>query len=68
MDIPRISRDKDVNDEGVPIYRPEEKITERVKPHWKWIWLTVVVLVVLAWIFLYWYFSNHQAPYAAPIH
>lgn len=50
-----------------PIYRPTEKMSEPVKPYWKWIWLIVIVLAVLAWIFLYVHFSNHQAPYAAPL-
>jgi hypothetical protein len=67
MDEPRISPDKDVNDMGEPIYRPPEKISEPIKSHWVWIWLVVIALVVIAWAFLFWYFSNHQAPYAAPI-
>jgi hypothetical protein len=68
MDEPRISPDKDVNDTGEPIYRPPEKISEPVKPYWVWIWIAVVIVILLAWAFLFWYFSNHQAPYAAPIH
>lgn len=50
-----------------PIYRPPEKMSEPVKHYWTWIWITVIVLAVLAWIFLFWYFSNHQAPYSAPL-
>lgn len=50
-----------------PIYRPPELKSKPVKPHWFWIWLTVIAIVVLAWIFLYGYFSTHQAPYSAPL-
>ena len=67
MDTPRISRDKDVNDTGEPIFRPPELITQPIKRPWVYIWAVVVVLVILAWIFLFSYFSVHQAPYSAPI-
>lgn len=67
MDEPRISRDKDVNDQGEPIYRPPEKISEPVKPYWIYIWIAVVLLAIAAIIFLHWYYTGHQAPYAAPI-
>lgn len=50
-----------------PIFRPPEKISDPIKPYWIWIWIVVVVVVVVAWAFLFWYFSNHQAPYAAPL-
>lgn len=50
-----------------PIFRPPELKSEPVKPYWKWIWITVIILVILAWVFLYGYFSNHQAPYSAPL-
>lgn len=50
-----------------PIYRPPEKFSEPVRPYFKWIWLAAVVLVILAWIFLFWYFSTHHAPYSAPL-
>lgn len=50
-----------------PIWRPEERLSTPVKSYWKWIWLVIVILVIIAWIFLFWYFSNHQAPYSAPI-
>lgn len=67
MDEPRISRDQDVNDLGEPIFRPPELLSQPIKRHWAWVWVVVVVLVVLVWLFLFVYFSNHQAPYAAPI-
>jgi hypothetical protein len=67
MSKPRISRDKDVNDSGEPIFRPPEIISQPIKSYWKWIWIAVVALVIIAWAFLFWYFSNHQAPYSAPI-
>lgn len=65
--VKRIATEQDVNDTGEPIFRPDEKISEPVKSYWKWIWLVVVVAVIVAWVFLHWYFSNHQAPYSAPI-
>jgi hypothetical protein len=50
-----------------PIYRPPELKSKPIKPRWFWIWLTVIAIVVLAWLILYWYFSNHTAPYSAPL-
>lgn len=67
MDEPRISRDKDVNDTGQPIFRPPELLSQPIKHYWLWIWVMVVVLVILAWLLLFGYFSNHQAPYSAPL-
>lgn len=66
-DSRKITKEQDVNDEGQPIYRPPEKITEPVKPFWKWIWLAVIILIILLWVFLYGYFSHHQTPYSAPL-
>lgn len=50
-----------------PIYRPREKFSEPIKPHWVWVWIIVVVLVVLAWVVLFSYFSSHHAPHSAPL-
>lgn len=65
--VKRITKQQDVNYSGQPIFRPTEKFSKPIKPRWKWIWLVVIVLVILAWIFLFWYFNNHHAPYAAPL-
>ncbi len=67
-DMPkRISKERDVNDSGQPIFRPPEKKSQPIKPRWVWIWLVIVVLVLLVWVYLFWYFSFTQAPFAAPI-
>ncbi|HET6622593.1 MAG TPA: hypothetical protein VFG56_01525 [Candidatus Saccharimonadales bacterium] len=63
----RIAKEQDVNYEGRPIHRPPELISEPVKGYWTYIWIVVIVVVILAWAFLFGYFSNHQAPYAAPL-
>jgi hypothetical protein len=49
------------------VWRPAEEMSKPIKPHWLWVWVAIIVLTVLAWIFLFWYFTSHQAPYAAPI-
>ena len=50
-----------------PVYHPAEIISEPIKSYWVWVWIIVVLVVVIAWAILFWYFSNHQAPYSAPI-
>lgn len=50
-----------------PIFRPPEKFSKPIEPHWTLIWLIVTALIVVAWMFLFVYFSHHQAPFAAPI-
>lgn len=66
-EVKRITKEQDVNYTGQPVWRPSEKFSQPVKSHWKYIWLIVVVLVVLAWLFLFWYFNNHHAPFSATV-
>jgi hypothetical protein len=50
-----------------PIFRPAEKMSEPIKSYWKWVWLVIVLLVIIVWAVLFIYFSNHHAPFSAPL-
>lgn len=68
--IIRIERNKDGSlkmSSVKTVFRPPVPESEPVKGHWAYIWVIVIALTIIAWVFLYAYFSTHQAPYAAPI-
>lgn len=68
--IIRFERNKDgsVKTSAVKtVFRPPVPESEPIKSHWAYIWVIVIALTIVAWIFLYAYFSTHQAPHAAPI-